>query len=317
MVPTGSACCLTPESAGGGGTAAVYRVNGVSGALLTRNSLPQDITLDSSHTDTLGSESQATMTAIPDPPSSQQYSAPATSTSANTGKKQGAPPTVDTLTSTLQSCKLAEKNSAAYSHIDPARLKKLFLDGDAVEDQPREGADAASSSSLSPALPSLSVLLHDRIWAQGGELVMLLGVPVLQDDGEGRQRKSLEGVEHVNVDFTPEETAQAIDNIRHACSQVACQSVVLHQSNGGQGSYAYLMLRRIPSGAQELLELRVAVIGNGEWRARTFIHLLIPRPLSPIPTSPSRCGEIFDARRAHKGRARRRAGESAGESVST
>ncbi|MCO5609654.1 hypothetical protein L7F22_063884 [Adiantum nelumboides] len=62
----------------GGGTAAVYRVIGLSGALLTRNSLPQDITLDSSHTDTLVSESQATMTAIPDLPLSQQYSAPAT-----------------------------------------------------------------------------------------------------------------------------------------------------------------------------------------------------------------------------------------------
>jgi len=200
------------------------------------------------------------------------------------GKKQAPTPPVDALTSTLQNSKLGEDNSIAYSHIDPTTYKKLLLNPnikDKLEAVDQYEAETPSSSSL-PSLPSLSVLLHDRIWAQGGERVIQLGVPkVVEEGGEGQQqnvpRKLLENVELVNVEFTADELQQATKNVHQACVEAGCESVVLDESNSANtGNYAFLMLRRIPSGAQELLELRVAVIGNGEWERKTWntLHLL-------------------------------------------
>lgn len=193
------------------------------------------------------------------------------------GKK--TTPTLDALTSTLQSSRLAEKNSLAYSDIEPEVFKKLLVDGDQEQETSADEKQAETSSSPSSSrLPPLRVLLHDRIWAHGGELVMQLGVPkaaaTQQNGGAGAgaesqqtatpTSQSLENVDHVKVDFTAAELQQAISHIRQACSEADCVAVVLYESSGVKGDYASLMLRRIPSSAQELLELRIAVIGNGE-----------------------------------------------------
>jgi hypothetical protein len=192
------------------------------------------------------------------------------SNSTNAGKRTS---TIESLTSTLQSSNLADKDSLAYREIDSLEFKKLILkEASPIEDEKDKGTQiedqSASSSSSSSHLPPLRVLLHDRIWAQGGEVVMQLGVSVHpQHDSDGQPipaPRKLEGIEHINVEFTAEELQDGIKKIAQACSEAGCESVVLHQTSNGNENCAFLMLRRIPSGAQELLELRVAVIGNGE-----------------------------------------------------
>lgn len=197
--------------------------------------------------------------------------APTASTSVSAKRTS----TLDALTSTLQSSRLAEKNSSAYSDIDAEVFKKLLVDGDQQElngERSEAAEKQAESSTSSSQLPQLRVLLHDRIWAHGGELVMQLGIPKpTQENGGGESSQtiaapqSLENVDHIKVDFTAAELQKAISHIKQACSEADCEAVVLYENNGAAGDYASLMLRRIPSSAQELLELRIAVIGNGKY----------------------------------------------------
>ncbi|UZJ51073.1 hypothetical protein CBS101457_000393 [Exobasidium rhododendri] len=178
--------------------------------------------------------------------------------------KKQAPTPVEALSSTLKNSKLAEDSLV---DMNPVVYKRLILNQDIAanaEGTAQGETMAGSSSSSINEKPSLSTQLHDRIWAQGGELVMQLGEPKeFDENGDAVSRKMFENVELVNVAFSAEELQEAIANIRQACLEGDCESAILFESSGtSKGNYAFLMLRRIPSGAQELLELRVAVIGN-------------------------------------------------------
>jgi hypothetical protein len=202
----------------------------------------------------------------------QQASSSSAQAASGGGGDAGKKHPVDALSASLRNSKLSED---PLTELEPQAFKKLLLSQSSManglnsaetEKIPEHSSSSSSSSSPSTEKPSLSTLLHDRIWAQGGELVMQIGdVKEVDEDGKPVPRKVFENVELVNAEFSGEELQRAIANVQQACKEADCESVVLFESSGtSKGNHAFLMLRRVPSGAQELLELRVAVIGNGE-----------------------------------------------------
>jgi hypothetical protein len=73
-------------------------------------------------------------------------------------------------------------------------------------------------------------------------------------------------VEHVEISFTSAELDQSIKHLSIAAQRARCTINVLRRrvGEGAAGSSAFLLVRRIPENAQELLELRIAVVGNGK-----------------------------------------------------
>lgn len=160
------------------------------------------------------------------------------------GKKNAN--TIDALTATLQSSKLADGATSGdrLATMDNDAIKTLLLD------------------TTTEAGEGLSVCLHDHIWANGGEAVLRLGLPPRTYEEQEHFKHDIDGIEAVDRCFTEDELELAVKNVVRACQDAEGQATVLCRGQSPQSSYAYLMLRRIPAGAQELLELRIAVIGN-------------------------------------------------------
>ncbi|KDN50381.1 P-loop containing nucleoside triphosphate hydrolase protein [Tilletiaria anomala UBC 951] len=135
-------------------------------------------------------------------------------------------------------------------------------------------------------LPTLNAWLHDQVWSEGGELTLHLGGGK-DNDGRFSDEKELE---------------RAIENVIDAAQAVGCTASVLrrgvlpkpaeenndphppsseHQQEddraAGTGEVfysAHLMVRRIPASAQELLEIRIAVVGNVDAGKSTMLGVL-------------------------------------------
>lgn len=202
----------------------------------------------------------------------QSSSMPSTSL-AQSGKRS-APPALDALTATLQNSRIADNGKRRHSAVSPATYKRLFLEPRGAKlttnsDVP-EYQHGQRPEAMEDLPPSLSVLLHDRVWAQGGEVVLLLGQRKASDaqlSAQGRtgdvDQMTTPDLEHVDIPFTADEIVVSFANIDEAAAAAECQAtVLLHTKDESHGDFAFVMVRRIPSNAQELLELRVAVIGN-------------------------------------------------------
>lgn len=164
--------------------------------------------------------------------------------SSSAAQKKSSAPTLDALTASLQNSRLGE---GIHSNLDSHTIKKILLNPNLSQDD----------------IPSLQTLLHDRVWYQGGEAVLLVGQCARINPADASHSSEdfvpPQGVDHVDVAFTQAELDSAIAHIQEAATQGGCKASVIAQNS----NHAYIMLRRIPANAQELLELRVAVIGNG------------------------------------------------------
>ncbi len=212
---------------------------------------------------------------------------PAAASSAGTkkDKMKQPPPTIDALTADLNkratitdegaSTTAAQGSAAAGTEEDAAVA--AIEDKRTLKDRIAQ-PDAAQEAQL----PSLQAWLHDRVWAEGGELVLHIGGKAA-DEG---------------VYESEEELASALQTIKDAASKVGCEASCLRtgplprpaeetgdptlpaqaqeptEQAGPRRVSAHVLVRRIPEGAQELMEIRVAVVGNVDAGKSTLLGVL-------------------------------------------
>ena len=180
------------------------------------------------------------------------------------GSSSGATATtVDALTADLNKHVGISDESAASHDADANKPK-----------DPRTLRERVLDSSAEDEFPALDTWLHDQVWSEGGELALHLG----GKDSDGY--------------FTSEaELDQALTNIQEAASKVACHASVLRKgpllkpaeeynapanppAPDASHVSAHVMVRRIPVSAQELMEIRVAVVGNVDAGKSTMLGVL-------------------------------------------
>ncbi|EPQ27221.1 uncharacterized protein PFL1_05144 [Pseudozyma flocculosa PF-1] len=178
--------------------------------------------------------------------------------------------TVDTLTSSLQSTSLGN----APLDLRGKTLKALLLEPVREREAPTKVAEAQSATghdgaavtdaALAPEAPKevgLADYIADRITREGGEFVLHVG----SAQQNGGQPMSL----------SQSELEQAIANVEAASKIADCDSKLLHVETTQDGErIAHLMIRRIPASAEELVELRIAVIGNVDAGKSTMLGVL-------------------------------------------
>ena len=119
-------------------------------------------------------------------------------------------------------------------------------------------ADTAQSQ---PKVIGLPEYIADNITYEGGEFVLNIGSP----SHNGGQPMSL----------TQEELDLAISNVTLASKLSDCDAALLHSETTADGErIAHMMIRRIPASAEELVELRIAVIGNVDAGKSTMLGVL-------------------------------------------
>lgn len=207
--------------------------------------------------------------------------------SASTATSQKKGPTIDALTAELHSTSLSPSHSHPFDprSISPAELKKLLLepvdestsslpasspaqpppttDASATADATSKDAVAANLASA-PQAKGLVKYIADRVAYEGGEFVLRIGAP-----GPGESETD-------TVSFTDDELSIAISNVGKASSLSDADATVLHQQPAadGRSKSAHVLIRRIPAGAEELVELRIAVIGNVDAGKSTMLGVL-------------------------------------------
>ncbi|KAJ1021657.1 hypothetical protein NDA16_003793 [Ustilago loliicola] len=211
--------------------------------------------------------------------------------SATTSASQKKGPTIDALTANLQSTTLSNPDQSAFdpSALSPAALKELLLahiDEKAVATpasippQPTDGQkdggaapapasgdpDKEASAVAAPRAPQAKGLVKyiaDRVAYEGGEFVLRIGAT------------SHEDANTPNVSYTEEELSIATANVVKASNLSDADASVLHQQTAQDGSKsAHILIRRIPASAEELVELRIAVIGNVDAGKSTMLGVL-------------------------------------------
>lgn len=233
----------------------------------------------------------------------QQGSTAAAATAAATAggsRKTGSGPTIDALTVAAQHARLVDDDGDGEQHalggLDAATVRKLLLgqkettaeDGSAGALKSDDGSKGKDTTQTEPPrIPSIQTWLRGRAWAQGGEAALMVGrrrtVAAETGDetaagGKADEARGIdqgarpdgtmaapEGVIHIDVDFTPDETHLAVKNIQNAASDTDFEvaTIGFNDVPTSGGCWCCLLLRRVPANAQELLELRIAVIGNG------------------------------------------------------
>ena len=197
--------------------------------------------------------------------------APAPSSPRKEGKDQdrgkGKGPSIIQLTANLHRQTLDDSfdADAAAESKDKRSLKDRILNPE----------DHGSSGDL----PALDAWLQDQVWADGGELALHVG----GTDADGR----FESLEQIEI---------AVQNVTRAAERVGCHASLLRsgpvprpseEGNGPQtpgdvgdavpahkNFSAHLMIRRVPASAQELMEIRVAVVGNVDAGKSTMLGVL-------------------------------------------
>lgn len=196
--------------------------------------------------------------------------------SANTSSPQKKGPTIDALTANLQASSLNDHHA-----LSPQAFKKLLLDNidekaDTIPAAILSGPDDAKSIAsvgdvavdadvAAPAAPAqgLPKYIADRVAYEGGEFVLLIGADASNPDS----------AEHFR--FNDEELAIAIANVVKASNLSDADASVLDQRSLDDGSRsAHVLIRRIPASAEELVELRIAVIGNVDAGKSTMLGVL-------------------------------------------
>lgn len=144
-----------------------------------------------------------------------------------------ATPTVDSLTADLDRSRI---DSIDAEVSDPRTLKDKLLQVD-VDGEER---------------PTLATFLQGRVFAEGGESVIVVGGDEMQ--------------------LSQEEYDGIMAAIPEACKEIAVESSILlcQQEN----RLAYVMLRQIPAAAQDFVEVRVACVGNVDAGKSTTLGVL-------------------------------------------
>ncbi|CCF50302.1 hypothetical protein NDA11_002593 [Ustilago hordei] len=226
--------------------------------------------------------------------------------SATISASQKKGPTIDALTANLDSNTISNPDQSAFdpSAVSPAQLKELllaYIDDKAVAapapapapapipipipipipSQPTDGqkdasaaavpaiatGDATNKETAAPPAPqakSLVKYIADRVAYEGGEFVLRIGTPFLENT-----------TTPPNVTYTKEELSTATANVVKASNlSDADASLLDHQTLKDGTKSAHILIRRIPASAQELVELRIAVIGNVDAGKSTMLGVL-------------------------------------------
>ncbi|SPO31238.1 probable GTP-binding protein 1 [Ustilago trichophora] len=198
--------------------------------------------------------------------------------SAPTSASQNKAPTIDALTANLQSTAISTTFDPRA--LSPADLKKLLL-------EPLDHTAASIASSISPPLnevPTTDAASNDHEAAvaapapQAKGLVKYIADRVAYEGGEFVLRIGAPGpIEHSaqHVTFTDQELSIATANVVKASNLSDADATVLHEQAAEDGTKsATVLIRRIPAGAEELVELRIAVIGNVDAGKSTMLGVL-------------------------------------------
>ncbi|KAN0062925.1 hypothetical protein ACQY0O_004746 [Thecaphora frezii] len=200
---------------------------------------------------------------------------PAADASATTAKDKKSA-TVDALTSNLQNITLGSTAPSSNLPLDlgAKTLRDLLLEPFSAEAPTTAASSTLTESASSDAAKdskaaasaakkevSLSDYIADRITREGGEFVLHVGSP----QQNGGQPMSL----------SEAELDRAIANVAAASKAADSDSKLLHVETTPDGErIAHLMIRRIPASAEELVELRIAVIGNVDAGKSTMLGVL-------------------------------------------
>ncbi|EST08313.1 Elongation factor, GTP-binding domain protein [Kalmanozyma brasiliensis GHG001] len=201
-------------------------------------------------------------------------------------------PTIDVLTADLHATNLDGSSGPDFRAVSSKHLKQLLLEpvdetaaasipgsissqsieapkaidqaaNPSVIDVAEKEGDSASAPSA-PQVQGLVKYIADRVTYEGGEFVLRIGAPSPNEsDAE-------------TATFTDEELSIAIANVVKASSLSDADASVLHQQTAedGHSRSAHVLIRRIPAGAEELVELRIAVIGNVDAGKSTMLGVL-------------------------------------------
>lgn len=165
--------------------------------------------------------------------SSSSASRPGQGKAAASNTATTATPTVDSLTADLDRSRI---DSIDAEVSDPRTLKDKLLQVD-VDGEER---------------PTLATFLQGRVFAQGGESVIVVG-------GEEMQ-------------LSQEEYDGIMAAIPEACKEIAVESSILLSQQ--EKRLAYVMLRQVPAAAQDFVEVRVACVGNVDAGKSTTLGVL-------------------------------------------
>lgn len=198
--------------------------------------------------------------------------------SASTTAPPKKGPTIDALTANLQATTITDPTFDPTA-LSPAKFKKLLLEPidekaastpatiPATEPSVTEsGDDAAIAAPAILQARGLVKYIADRVAYEGGEFVLRIGSSLIEEDAAAAADRTT---------FTDEELSIAIANVVKASSLSDADASVLHQQTAESGDKsARVLIRRIPAGAEELVELRIAVIGNVDAGKSTMLGVL-------------------------------------------
>lgn len=169
--------------------------------------------------------------------------------------------------------------------------------GDAAEDHDEldiiESLGLADDSQPNSALKDL--LLGPRE-ENGPRLRELLLSRIKEGRGETLFEVGVDNNNAESMEFTKEEYEQAMEAVRTAAAEVRAAVTVLITSNlgadggeptDGKGVTSTVLIRQKPESLEGLLEIRVAVVGNGRYHALLSIGAKIIDCVNS-----SRCGEV-------------------------
>lgn len=200
------------------------------------------------------------------------------SASASAPQKKG--PTIDALTSNLQSTSLDNDSAFDPGALSPIALKKLLLEPidekaasipapkpapaqDASNQADSKDGDAALAALVAPQAKGLVKYVAGRVAYEGGEFVLRIGE---QSSADAPADKAT---------YTDDEFSIAVANVIKASNLSDADATVLHEQAAENGTKsAQILIRRIPAGAEELVELRIAVIGNVDAGKSTMLGVL-------------------------------------------
>ncbi|CAO1637671.1 unnamed protein product [Parajaminaea phylloscopi] len=175
-------------------------------------------------------------------------SSPSISTSAAQAGGAGAnAASVDAIASKLEQTRL---DSIDADVSDRRTLKQKLLN--VCPDE-----DVASQPSIGEGSTSLATFLQGKVFAEGGECVISVG----REDSDGTR-----------MELSEDEFRKILTTVPESAATVGVQATVLVSTP--ETRTAYILLRQIPEGAQDFVEIRVACVGNVDAGKSTTLGVL-------------------------------------------
>lgn len=179
---------------------------------------------------------------------SSSNAAAAQPTASSSSKRNSGQLTIDSMTADLEQARL---DSIDAEVSDPRTLKQKLLSIDV------DGEEK----------PSLATFLQGRVFAEGGESVLVF-------DGSGDKTKAEQRVipQEAIMELSDEEYAKILADVPAACKEIAVEATMLFERK--EERLAYFMLRQIPAATQDFVEIRVACVGNVDAGKSTTLGVL-------------------------------------------